>query len=120
QSATLINGFTYLGPVPTVSGIAPGTGPSTGGTSVTLTGTNFATGATVTIGGAAATNVSVANAGTITATTPAHAAGAVDVTVVNPDTQSATVTGAFVYIVTPTVTAITPSSGTTAGGTNVT
>jgi hypothetical protein len=48
---------------------------------VTITGTNFAAGAGVTFGGTAATNVVVVNGTTITATTPAHAAGAVTVAV---------------------------------------
>ena len=44
---------------------------------MTLTGTDFTTGATVTIGGVAATNVIVVSATTITLTTAAHSAGAV-------------------------------------------
>jgi hypothetical protein len=56
---------------------------------VTITGTNFATGATVTFGGTAATNVVVVSSTSITATTPAHAAGAVAVAVtVNGQTGS--------------------------------
>ena len=43
--------------VPTVSSVSPNSGPTAGGTAVTITGTNFATGATVTFGAAAATNV---------------------------------------------------------------
>ena len=48
-----------VGAQPTVTAISPNSGPTSGGTSVTITGTGFATGATVTIGGAAATNVTV-------------------------------------------------------------
>ena len=66
---------------PTVTSVAPNTGPDTGGTSVTITGTNFVATASATFGGVAATNVVVVNTTTITATTPAHAAGAVDVIV---------------------------------------
>ncbi len=40
QSATLTNGFTYL--APTISSISPNNGTTTGGTTVTITGTNFA------------------------------------------------------------------------------
>src|SRR5262249_38741330 len=36
--------------LPTVSNVSPNSGPTTGGTAVTITGTNFATGATVTFG----------------------------------------------------------------------
>ena len=73
------------GPVPTVSSVSPNSGPTAGGTAVTITGTNFAAGATVTFGGTAATNVVVVNSTTITATTPAGSAGAVTVTVTNPE-----------------------------------
>ena len=66
---------------PTVTGVSPNTGGIAGGTSVTITGTNFVTPATATFGGVAATSVVVVNATTITAVTPAHAAGAVDVVV---------------------------------------
>ena len=34
--------FTYTVPAPTITGIAPTAGPTAGGTSVTITGTNFA------------------------------------------------------------------------------
>ncbi len=82
QSGNLANGFTYIAP-PTVSSVAPSSGSPAGGTAVTITGTNFAAGATVTFGAAAATNVVVVNSTTITATTPAGSVGAVTVTVTN-------------------------------------
>lgn len=86
-------------PAPTVTSIAPTSGPAIGGTAVTITGADFQSGATVTIGGAAASNVNVTSATTITATTPAGTADAVvDVVVANPDGQSATLAGAFTYV----------------------
>jgi hypothetical protein len=61
---------------PTISGISPTSGPTSGGQRLTITGTNF-TGATgVTIDGTAATNFTVVDAGTIVCGTPAHAAAA--------------------------------------------
>ena len=87
QSGSLANGFTFVAP-PAVTTVSPNSGPSAGGTAVTLTGTDFTTGATVTIGGVAATNVIVVSATSITLTTPAHSAGAVTVVVTNPDGQS--------------------------------
>ena len=87
QSGSLGSAFTYLAP-PTVSSVSPNSGSTSGGTAVTITGTNFAAGATVTFGGAAATNVVVVNSTTITATTPAGSTGAVTVTVTNPGGQS--------------------------------
>jgi len=69
---------------PTVTGISPNSGPVSGGTSVTLTGTNFTGATSVTFGENAATNVTVVDATTLTATTPAHALGAVSVIVTTP------------------------------------
>ncbi len=123
QAATLTGAFSYVAPVtPTLTSIAPASGPTAGGTAVTLTGTNFASGATVTIGGAAATSVVVASSTRITAVTPAGAAGARDVRVTRVGGQAATLTGAFTYVaaVTPTLTSLAPVSGRTAGGTAVT
>ena len=109
------------GDAPTVAGVTPAVGPMAGGTAVTITGTGFDGGATVTIGGVAATGVTVVNATSITATTGAHAAGAVDVAVTNPDTQTGTLANGFTYQApAPTVTNVTPALGSTAGGTAVT
>jgi hypothetical protein len=58
-------------------GLNPLTGPALGGTTITLNGTGFTTGSTVTVGGTPATGVTVNTAGTLlTAVTPAHTAGA--------------------------------------------
>ena len=84
-------------PAPTVSSITPNTGPTTGGTSVTISGSGFVSGATVSLGGAFATNVAIPNSNTITATTGPRSAGVVDVVVTNPDNQSATLAQAFTY-----------------------
>lgn len=83
---------------PTVTAVNPRSGPTTGFTGVTITGTDFVAGATVTFGGASATDVTVVNPTTMTATTPAHAAGAVDVVVTNPDMQAATLTNGYTYL----------------------
>jgi hypothetical protein len=122
ESGTLANGFTYVSPTaPTLASVTPTTGSTLGGTAVTMTGTNFVAGATVTFGGTAATNMTVVNATTITATTPAHAVGAVPVTVTNPTAESASLAAGFTYISTaPTVTSVAPPTGTTLGGTNIT
>ncbi|HEX3355033.1 MAG TPA: IPT/TIG domain-containing protein [Terriglobales bacterium] len=127
QNATLSQGFTYTAisnPPPTVTAISPNSASTSGGTAVTVTGTGFLSGATLTLGGTAATNVTVANSTTITAMTPAHSAGTVNVVVTNSDTQSGSLPQGFTYTSVsnppPTVTAISPISGTTAGGTAVT
>ena len=106
---------------PTVLGISPASGPTAGGTPVTIGGANFVTGATVTIGGVAATNVSVVSSTTIQATTAARTAGAADVTV-TIDGRSSTLASAFNYLALPppTLSSISPTSGSTSGGTTVT
>jgi acid phosphatase len=84
-------------PAPTVSSVSPNTGPESGGTSVTITGTGFLAGAGVSVGGVAASNVAVAGSTSITAVTPSHPAGSVSVTVTNFDGQSGTSTNAFTF-----------------------
>jgi hypothetical protein len=91
-----------------------------GGTAVTIVGANFGAGATVTFGGVAATGVTV-TASSITAATPAHAAGVVSVVVTNPDSQSATLTSSFTYNApAPTIKSVSPTSSSHSGGTTVT
>lgn len=98
QSDTAIGGYTYLGPGPTISDVDPALGSIAGGTAVTITGTNFEAGATVTFDGNPATNVTLVSSTSITADTPAGS-GIVDVVVTNPDTQSATLVNGYTYVV---------------------
>jgi formylglycine-generating enzyme required for sulfatase activity len=76
--------------------VSPTSGPTTGGTTITLTGTNL-TGATgVTVGGAPCTSVQVVNSTTVTAVTPAGSVGAKAVAVTTPS-GTASLAGAFTY-----------------------
>ncbi len=75
---------------PTVTKLAPKSGSSAGGTVVKITGTNFASPATVKFGGVAATEASVNSSKSITAVSPAEVAGTVDVTVTTAGGTSAT------------------------------
>ena len=106
-SDTLPTAFTFegtpppvTGPAPTISTIVPNSGPMTGGTDVTITGTNFQNGATVTFGGNPAPPVIFLGSTQLKATTPASTtSGAVDVTVTNPDgAQSMPFRGGFTYV----------------------
>ncbi|MGE5057516.1 MAG: beta strand repeat-containing protein [Acidobacteriota bacterium] len=119
QSGSLANGFTYVVP-PTITSVSPNSGTTAGGTAVTIIGTNFVSGATVTFGVAAATNVAVVNGTTITATTPPGSAGAVTVTVTNPGSQAGSLANGYTYVVVPTVTSVSPNNGAATGGTAVT
>jgi len=98
QRGALVGAFVYASP-PSVGSITPASGPSAGGTRVTIMGASFVSGATVTIGGVTAVGVGVTSATQIDATTPAHAPtqGGVDVVVTNPDGQSALLPQAFTY-----------------------
>ena len=84
---------------PEISAVAPTSGPTTGGTSVTITGSGFTGAIAVSFGGTPATSPHVASDTQITATSPAHAAGPVDVTVTTPAGTSATNnTDQFIYV----------------------
>jgi YVTN family beta-propeller protein len=83
--------YTYDEPAPVVTSISPNNGPETGGTSVTITGTDFAGATAVSFGSAAATSFTVVDDTTITATAPAASVvGTVDITVTTPAGTSAT------------------------------
>ncbi|MHC5018853.1 MAG: IPT/TIG domain-containing protein [Planctomycetota bacterium] len=121
QSATLPSGYIYQGAAPTLTNVTPGAGPLAGGTALTLTGTNFVTGATVTVGGSSATSVTVVSASTITCTAPSGTQGPATVVVTNIDTQSATLAGGYIYQgPAPTLSSVSPAAGPLAGGTTVT
>ena len=111
--------YTYVG-VPTITGVSPSAGPASGGTVVIITGTLLSSPTAVKFGGTPATNIT-GNATRITATAPAGTPGTVDVTVATVGGTSAT--GApdrYTYFAAPTVSSVSPGSGSTAGGTGVT
>jgi Chitobiase/beta-hexosaminidase C-terminal domain/IPT/TIG domain len=63
--------FTYINVVPTLSGISPAAGATTGGTSVTITGASFTGATAVNFGTTPATSFTVNSATSITAISPA-------------------------------------------------
>jgi hypothetical protein len=90
--------FTYLTNAPTITGVVPNSGTFNGGTTITLTGTNFTDASRVTIGGIAATSFTVVNATTITAVTASGPDGLQSVAVTTP-ISTATKTNAFTYVI---------------------
>ena len=96
DGATAQKTFTWVLPAPSIASVAPTLGTRSGGTLVTIRGAGFSTAvpANVTFGGAPATNVTVVDAVTLTARTPAHATGAVDLAITTSK-GSATSAGAF-------------------------
>ena len=110
--------YTYITP-PNITGILPSSGSTAGGTSVTITGTNF-TGATlVTFDGLAATTINVVNSNTITCITPARSAGAVGIIVTTGGGPSSEFSS-FTYNTPPNITGISSLTGSTTGGTSIT
>lgn len=69
---------------------------------MTISGANFAAGATAIIGGVLATIVDVSDTA-IKITVPPNAPGAARVVVVNPDGQSAVLANGFVYLASPEI-----------------
>src|SRR6476469_3075772 len=108
-------------PVPAITALSPQTGPPSGGTVVTLTGTGLSRATAVRFGSVAATNLVRVSATTLRATTPRHASGPVDVQVTTPGGTSATGVGArFAYGSPPVVGALSATAGPLRGGTVVT
>ncbi len=80
-----------------VFSLNPAAGPAGGGSNVTIAGTDFAAGAAGSVGGQPASNVIVASSTSITASTPALAAGSAnDVIVTNTDGSSGTLARGWV------------------------
>lgn len=112
---------------PTVTSVDPGTGPSTGGTLVIVTGTNLTGAQSVRFGAAEATAVQVLSDTQVSCVSPPGTAGSlVAVTVATPGgttvpKPSNNFSDKFRYVFPPpVVTALTPATGPTQGGTTVT
>src|SRR5262249_8094737 len=117
--------FTYLAaPAPSVSGVSPGSGPTTVSTPVTITGTNFNGTTDVFFGDTPAVAFRILSDTEISALAPPPAApGPVDVKVTTFSGTSATSSAdRFTYTEAPrpAVTSISPATGSSAGGTPVT
>lgn len=105
---------------PAITSFTPTSGPAAGGTAVTVTGTNFQSGATVDFGSVRSQDVFVESATRLIAVAPAQAAGSVAIRVTNPNGESATSTQLFTYEAAgPQIDSVTPSTGSTAGGTQI-
>jgi uncharacterized protein YhjY with autotransporter beta-barrel domain len=117
----LIANFVAPSP-PTVTAVSPTTGIEAGGTSVTITGTNFAGTTAVSFGAAPATSFTVNSATSITATSPAGT-GTVNVRVTNGGgTSAAGAANQFTYVTASVAPAITtnPSNATVTAGNTAT
>jgi len=117
QSATLGGGVSYHYP-PTITGFSVTALLATGGTTVTITGTDFVPTPSVSFGSNAATSVVFNDSTRITAVAPAGPAGTATVTVTNPDGFSTA--SSLPYHRAPTISGIAPGFVFTTAGTPVT
>ena len=119
--ASAANAFAYA-PVPTLTGLSPVAGPTTGGTLVTLTGTGLGLASAVQFGTSSTTQVLRVSATSIRVTSPVRPVGTVDVRVTTPGgTSGATTHARFTYGATPpSVTSLSTTAGPVSGGTALT
>ncbi|RNE56760.1 LPXTG cell wall anchor domain-containing protein [Cryobacterium tepidiphilum] len=107
--------------VPTITDLSRVSGPTNGGTDLTITGTDLTGATAVMIGSTPVKSFTVVSPTTITAITDASSAGDFTVTVTTPGGTSATSPDVhFSYVAAPTVTAVSPTSGAGIGGASVT
>jgi large repetitive protein len=105
---------------PSVTGVSPSAGPTGGGNTVTITGTEFVPGAAVSFGTSPGIAPVLISATELRVTAPAHAAGVVRVTVTTPAGSARAPTTQNYTFGAPVVTNLSPGAGGTGGGETVT
>src|SRR3989339_758464 len=114
--------YTYFD-LPAITAVNPTFGSTAGGNAVVITGTSFAsiTGATgVKFGITNASSYTVNSDTQITAVAPSHVSGLIDIGVTNPIGTSAVVNADhYTYYDLPSITAVSPTFGSTAGSNTV-
>jgi IPT/TIG domain len=95
QKSSLAGAFTYLDL--TVAGVTPTSGPTAGGTTITIRGSGFGPNPCVTVGGAAAKSVSVITPNSITAVTPSASTGPADIDITTADGKTVNLPAGFTY-----------------------
>ncbi len=108
----------------TITAINPNNGPTAGGNTVTITGSNFVNGLMVFFGGQLASVIELLSPTTLTVEAPGITGSltpqAVDVVIEAPDGQQAILSDGYTYNSLPGITSIVPPKGPTVGGTLVT
>lgn len=112
------------GPVPVLNGLSPQRGPSSGGTLVTIYGSNFVVGSVgetkVTFGGLAGEVIEVQKDKILVKTPPHPSQGSpVDVRVENPDGQWAVLAESYAFFSSPRIDSVNPPRGSSVGGTEI-
>jgi hypothetical protein len=106
---------------PTISSVSPHSGSTAGGNTVTINGTDFQPAMTVKFSSTGASlPVTYVSPTQVTVLAPAHAAGTVDVFATDTAGTSAAVNGDLYAFGAPTISSVSPHSGSTAGGNTVT
>ncbi|MCW2494140.1 IPT/TIG domain-containing protein [Jatrophihabitans sp.] len=112
------------GAAPVVTGVSPSSGPTSGGTTVTISGQGFTGASGVSFGSTIVKKITVVSDTEITVTAPAGSAGPTEVSVTGPSGSSGpSKNDTFTYVAATAepaaVSAVSPSSGPLAGGTHV-
>ena len=123
QQDILEDGFTYVAPVPTTTGITPNSGPTVGGTLLTIEGTGFLPESKVMLGGNLASGIIFIDQNILMCVAPPGFPGTATVMVINPGNQSGSFTDGFTYegegAPAPQLLSIFPNIGDIQGGTSV-
>jgi hypothetical protein len=121
SAGTITGPFYYYVPLPTITSVYPTVGPTGGGNTVTITGSNLTLTSAVYFGAAAATNVNVVSDGQVTAQAPSGS-GTVSVTATTPGGTSfpGVNNPYYTYVAPPVITTLTPNQGPAAGGNSIT
>jgi hypothetical protein len=114
------HGIAYGQPLPRVTKVNPDLGPTSGGTSVTITGARLGGATAVDFGGVSAASFTVNSPESITAVSPPEGPGTVDVTVTTAAGTSPAVQADQFSYGPPSVTKVSPPAGPVGGGTSVT
>ncbi len=119
-SAGSSSSLSFGAPLASVTGLEPASGPTAGGTHVTITGTNLGEVTAVHFGTNEAESFEIESPTSITAVAP-PGTGVVNVTVISAAGTSAPGPASqFTYVPPPVITKISPKKGPAAGGTHVT
>jgi hypothetical protein len=112
--------FSYSSGGPAVSSVSPGSGPSEGGNTVTISGELLVGATGVRFGSKSAQSFTVVSASQITAVAPAGVTGtSVDISVTGPYGTSVSSAGSKYCYGAPAITSVQPAAGPAAGGNSV-